>query len=126
MITETWMRAGRICLLAAVAGAVLSVAPTASAEPPGEKCPQQQDAPPGDAQEQQCEQGPEIPDLPDLPDNQSSKKPQEGDLADTNCWVVNGVPRWNAPGTAPMPAGPFDDVQWCPTFYGLTPHPTGT
>jgi len=119
-----WLHAARMTTVVAAAGAMLAGAPAAFSQPPGEGCPQQ-DAPPQGAEQQRCEQQtPGMPDLPDLPQNQNGAR--EGNLADTNCWVVNGVPRWNAPGTAPAPAGPLDDVQWCPTFYGLAPQPSGT
>ena len=106
---------------ASVVVATLSFASIASAEEPGAQCPPPEQQ---TSEQQQCEQQ-GLPGMPELPDNpqqqQPQQKAQEGNRADTNCWVVNGVPRWNAPGTAPAPAGPFDDVQWCPTFYGLQP-----
>jgi hypothetical protein len=110
-----------IVAIAAFGGALIGV-PAASAEPGAEEQCQQQEQQTSD--EQQCEQqnGPGMPDLPDLPDNSDNEAGRQGQLDDTNCWVVNGVPRWNAPGTAPAPAGPSDVVEWCPTFYGLTPH----
>jgi hypothetical protein len=144
MMTTTPARAGKTFLVRAAASvgaaaAILACSPIASAEEPGGQCPppEQQNS----DQQQQCEQQQGLPGLPKLPDNSQQQpqqpaqqqpqqqpqqapqqKAQQGDLADKNCWVVNGVPRWNAPGTAPAPAGPFDVVQWCPTFYGLQPH----
>ncbi|MGE2730912.1 hypothetical protein ACQI4F_15640 [Mycolicibacterium vaccae] len=117
---------------AVVAAAVaLAGAPNAQAQPPpNAECTAEQQA----AGDQECKQQ-QPPGLPDLqpprnpndvatqPGPAQQPPPQQGDLADTNCWVVNGVPRWNAPGTAPAPASTTDIVEWCPTKYGLTPRP---
>ena len=146
-MTTTPARAGKMFLVkvgakagvcASVVVATLSFASIASAEEPGAQCPPPEQQ---SSDQQQCEQPQGLPGLPKLSDNSQQQpqqpaqqqpqqqpqqvpqqKPQQGDLADKNCWVVNGVPRWNAPGTAPAPAGPFDVIQWCPTFYGLQPH----
>ena len=130
MMTIVPARAGKSFLAGVAAvGLILACTPMASADDPNDQC-AQQEAP----SSEQCVQQPS-PGMPKLPDKSNSdngnpqppqqapqQKPPQGDLADKNCWVVNGVPRWNAPGTAPAPTGPGDVVSWCPTTYGLQPH----
>lgn len=45
-----------------------------------------------------------------------------GDLADKNCWVINGVPKWNEPGKGIGAILPGDTAFPCYMVYGLQPH----
>jgi hypothetical protein len=97
--------------------ALLACAPIASADPETSPSPtptseQQSPAPPI----------PQRPSLPSLPNTPNSPPPKTGDLADKNCWVIDGVPTWNAPGTAPRPIGPGQTAVPCYYVYGLQPH----
>lgn len=115
--------AGRVLWAGMAAGAVVACAPIASAQdPPPAQCPQQD--PQSDGQ-QQCPQQPGMPDLPKLPDNSNNAAPQNPapdkpiDLADKNCWVVNGVPTMWSPA---MVTGPGQQAWPCYYVYHLTPH----
>ncbi|BDB44448.1 hypothetical protein Mkiyose1665_24550 [Mycobacterium kiyosense] len=114
---------GRRALLGGlvVAGAIpiLAGAPTATADPENPSPTPSSEQQPAPSSEQQQ---PGAPGLPSLPNNPTTGRPQTGDLADKNCWVVDGVPRWNAPGTAPAPIGPGQTAMPCYYVYGLTPH----
>jgi hypothetical protein len=101
-------------LSAAVAVAILACAPIARADDPDPS------PSPTPSPEEQQQQGPGLPKLPNLPNNNSGAR--NGDLADKNCWVIDGVPTWNAPGTAPRATGPGESAVPCYYVYGLQPH----
>lgn len=116
---------------AAVTGAALAFAPMANAQPVSDCGPQGPQDPPRTAeQQQQCDQQqqqPGMPDLPDLPEDNGQQAPQAPpddnpngvDLADKNCWVVNGVPTMWSPTLSTAPG----QQSWpCYYVYGLTPH----
>jgi hypothetical protein len=96
----------------AVAGIFLARAPIGSADP---------DTSPSPTPSSQQQQ-PGAPQLPKLPQSPNTGGPQTGDLADKNCWVIDGVPTWNVPGTAPRPIGPGQTAMPCYVVYGLKPH----
>lgn len=113
MVTSVLAYAGKALVMAA--GAALICVPAAGAEPgSGEACPQEQTT--TDDQQQQCgdSSGPATPDIPDLSNENNNDTSQPSEQERGNCWLVNGVPRWSAPGVAPAPAGPFDVVTVCP------------
>jgi hypothetical protein len=139
MFLKNSRRAGKVvCAGVAMVGAVLACAPIASADDPAACV--QQGAPVGGPQP--CDEQQQQPGMPDLPENRNAnnakpqqpqqapqqspqqapqQKPQQGiDLADKDCWIINGVPVIYKPGT--LTTGPGDVVQWCPTTYGLQPH----
>ncbi len=116
-----------------IAGAILAYVPTASAQPLWDCGPLAPQDPPRTAEHQQAcdqqQQQPGMPELPDLPDNNpqqappappDSNNPNGVDLADTDCWVVNGVPTMWSPGLSTPPG----QQSWpCYYVYGLTPKP---
>jgi hypothetical protein len=109
-----WLKA---LLTFAAASAVLASAPIATADPDPSPSP----SPSPDDQQQ--DQGPGMPKLPKAPNNNNqSNGARNGDLADKNCWVIDGVPTWNAPGTAPRAIGPGETAVPCYYVYGLQPH----
>ncbi|KMO74628.1 hypothetical protein [Mycolicibacterium chubuense] len=85
-------------------GAALICSPLVNAEP----APTDSPTPSSSAQ-------PPIPQLPDLPRN----NPNNVDLADKNCWVVNGVPTMWSPA---LTTGPGQSATPCYFVYGLQPH----
>ena len=108
-------RARKTLLVGATAtGIILACAPIATADPDDpETSPSPTPSP--------TAQPPGRPNMP-KPNNPNDGEPRTGDLADKNCWVINGVPTWNAPGTAPRPIGPGDTAAPCYVVYGLEPH----
>ncbi len=65
---------------------------------------------------------PPLPQVPDLPRNtnpNNGTNPNNVDLADKNCWVVNGVPTMWSPG---LTTGPGQAAMPCYFVYGLQPH----
>ena len=111
MVTTIPVRAVKT-FLAGVAAALLACAPAAGADPDD----------PSPTPTSPSPDQPANPSLPKLPNNPPKNAPQTGDLADKNCWVIDGVPTWNAPGTAPRPIGPGETAVPCYVVFGLKPH----
>jgi hypothetical protein len=109
--------AGKTLLVGVAAGcAILACAPIASADPDTSP------SPTPTSEQQSPAPSPPIPSPPKLPNSPNSGAPKTGDLADKDCWVIDGVPTWNAPGTAPRPIGPGQTAVPCYYVYGLKPH----
>jgi len=112
--------------LAIGAAACVAWAPIASADDPpqcdqnDQQCQDQQNPGAGAAQRaiDEAKKGLDQANKGSQPDNGA----RNGDLADKNCWVIDGVPTWNAPGTAPRATGPGQSAVPCYYVYGLQPH----
>ncbi|TRW79670.1 hypothetical protein FK535_21755 [Mycolicibacterium sp. 018/SC-01/001] len=109
-----WRIIGPALLTIGVSCGLVGVTATATAQPPSPST-----SPTPTTQQQQPGLTP--PDLPNGNNGGNGKpaNPNNVDLADKNCWVVNGVPTmWN-PGLSTAPG----EQAWpCYYVYGLTPH----